>query len=302
VQAPFLNELEPIVAQLLERHLVQTREWFPHELVPWSRGRDFDPTETWDENESGLPAELRSSLFVNLLTEDNLPYYSRTISAVFGRESAWGEWVRRWTAEEGRHAIVIRDYLSVTNAIDPVALERARMAQVQCGIVPEPESPHDGLVYVALQELATRLAHFNTGRVMKDYDLAGYEIMKRVAGDENLHHLFYRDLCTAAIELDPSSMVRAISAQVQAFAMPGIGIADFPAHARAIARAGIYDFAVHHDQILVPIVMRHWDIENLTGLDDDAERERDKLVKYIGKVGKAARRLQNRRDEAIAGV
>jgi acyl-[acyl-carrier-protein] desaturase len=97
-------------------------------------------------------------------------------------------------------------------------------------------------------------------------------------------------------------MVRAISAQVQAFAMPGIGIADFPAHARAIARAGIYDFAVHHDQILVPIVLRHWNIEALTGLDDDAERQRDVLVKYIGKVGKAARRLQNRRDEAIAGV
>jgi acyl-[acyl-carrier-protein] desaturase len=33
---------------------------------------------------------------------------------MFGRHAAWGEWDRRWTAEEGRHSIVIRDYLTVT--------------------------------------------------------------------------------------------------------------------------------------------------------------------------------------------
>jgi len=34
--------------------------------------------------------------------------------------------------------------------------------------------------------------------------------MKRVAADENLHFLFYRDLVSAAIELDPSDMVAEI--------------------------------------------------------------------------------------------
>jgi len=36
----------------------------------------------------------------------------RVVSEVvlFGREGAWGTWVHRWTAEEGRHAIAIRDY------------------------------------------------------------------------------------------------------------------------------------------------------------------------------------------------
>ena len=37
---PF-SELEPVVGSLLERHLATSKEWFPHELVPWSRGRDF---------------------------------------------------------------------------------------------------------------------------------------------------------------------------------------------------------------------------------------------------------------------
>jgi acyl-[acyl-carrier-protein] desaturase len=243
--------------------------------------------------EAGVPADVRSALFVNLLTEDNLPYYFRTIEALFSRDTAWGEWVRRWTAEEGRHSIVIRDYLTVTRAVDPVALERARMAQVQCGQVPEPPDPHDGLVYVALQELATRIAHLNTGKLVGDP--IGYEVMKRVASDENRHHLFYRDLTSHALDLDPSGMMLAIERQVRNFEMPGTGIVDFDRHARAIARAGIYDFMVHHDQILVPVVLRHWAVESRSGLSPEAERARDSLLRHIERIGRAGRRLAERR-------
>jgi acyl-[acyl-carrier-protein] desaturase len=264
--------------------------------VPWGRGEDFEPGWEWSPAEAAVPEEVRSSLFVNLLTEDNLPYYFRTIEAMFGRDSAWGEWSRRWTAEEGRHSIVIRDYLTVTRQIDPVALERARMAQVTCGQVPEPDLPHDGLVYVSLQELATRIAHHNTGKLLDDP--VGYEVMKRVASDENRHHLFYRDATAAAVELDPSGMVLAIERQVRCFEMPGTGIVDFEQHARAIARAGIYDFQIHHDQILAPVVLRQWGVEQLTGLTDEAERARDALLGRIERIGRAGRRLaRHRADE-----
>ena len=122
------------------------------------------------------------------------------------------------------------------------------MAQVSCGQVPEPESPQDAIAYVALQELATRISHHNTGKLIDDP--AGYEVLKRVAADENRHYLFYRDLVSAALEIDPSGMVEAIDRQVRDFEMPGTGIVDFATHARAIANAGIYDFQIHHDQIL----------------------------------------------------
>jgi acyl-[acyl-carrier protein] desaturase len=302
--ADLLDELEPTAAQLLERHLATSKEWFPHELVPWGRGQDFEPGYEWSPEEADISPEVRSALFVNLLTEDNLPYYFRTIDRMFGRDSAWGEWSRRWTAEEGRHSIVIRDYLTVTRAIDPVDLERARMAQVQCGEVPEPDSALDGIAYVALQELATRIAHHNTGKVLSDR--AGYEVMKKVASDENRHHLFYRDLCTAALALDPSGMVAALERQVRTFEMPGTGIIDFEVHAKAIARAGIYDFGIHHDQILVPVVLRHFGVESLEGLTPEGEQARDALVKRISRIGRAGRRMAERRDEvrepALAAV
>jgi acyl-[acyl-carrier-protein] desaturase len=293
--ADLLNELAPAAEGLLERHLANAREWFPHELVPWSRGRDFEPGEEWDAEQAPMDEAVRSALFVNLLTEDNLPHYFRTIQTMFGFDHPWAAWARRWTAEEGRHAIVIRDYLTVTRSVDPVALERGRMAQVSLGEVPEPDTIPDLLVYVTLQELATRISHTNTGRLVGDR--RGREVMARVAGDEQLHHVFYRDLTTAALEADPSAIVLAIDAQVRAFAMPGTGIPDFGAHAKAIANAGIYDFASHSEQILEPVVRRHWGLESLEGLSPQAEEARARVVRHMDKVSRVGRRQAARRAE-----
>ena len=221
-----LFELTPVVEQLLERHLETSKEWFPHELVPHGRGRDIEPGHEWSEADADLAghelsAEVRSALYVNLLTEDNLPYYFRTVESLFGADGPWGTWVRRWTAEEGRHSMVIYGYLAATRAIDLAHLERGRMAQVSLGETPAPESLHDGFVYLALQELATRISHRNTGLQMGDP--VGYEVMKRVGSDENLHQLFYRDLAAAAVEVDPNEMMIAMERQVRNFAMPGTG-------------------------------------------------------------------------------
>jgi acyl-[acyl-carrier-protein] desaturase len=161
--------------------------------------------------------------------------------------------------------------------------------------VPEPESIADLLVYVTVQELATRISHTNTGRLVGDR--RGREVMARVAGDEQLHHVFYRDLTTAALELDPSGMVLALEKQVREFAMPGTGIPDFGAHAKAIANAGIYDFASHSEHILEPVVRRHWGLETMEGLSPEAEEARARLIRHMDKVAKVGRRMAARRAE-----
>jgi acyl-[acyl-carrier-protein] desaturase len=297
-----LAVLEPTAAKLYDRHMGVAKEWFPHEYVPWSRGRDFDPERPWtaedaDFGEGGwkLPDAVRASLFVNLLTEDNLPYYTRDIHSVFGGDSAYGAWARNWTAEEGRHAIVIRDYLTVTRALDPVALERARMHQVRGAQVPAPDDLYEALAYLSMQELATRIAHRNTGKLIEDQ--AGQDVMLRVGNDENLHYLFYRDLATAALEVDPSSMMIGIERAVRNFAMPGTGIENFDALAKEIAKAGIYDFKIHHEQILVPVVLRHWKVVDVSGLSAEGEKARESLVKRIEKIGKVAARLATKAEE-----
>ncbi len=297
--AALLNELRPSLDRLLDRHIGSAKEWFPHEMVPWSRGRDFEPGEEWDAEEFPMPDAVRRALMVNLLTEDNLPYYFETINRVLASEP-WRVWVRRWTAEEMRHATVIRDWLMVTRAVDPVPLERARMAQVEGGQTPQPPTVPELLVYLCLQELATRIAHRNTGKLVTDP--SGYEVMRQVAADENLHFLFYRDLVNDAIAVEPSAMVLAVERQVREFEMPGTGIPGFASHAIAIAKAGIYDLGLHHSQILVPVVVRHWRVAELEGLSPEAEEARESVLGFIDRLGGVARRLAEKREREQAAT
>jgi acyl-[acyl-carrier-protein] desaturase len=286
-----LIELEAEVARLYDRHAGIAQEWFPHEFIPYRLGRDFDK-EPWTPDQPRLTGVAQTSFEIGLLTEDNLPSYHRLIHGMFGKgDGAWLNWVGRWTAEEGRHAIVLRDYLTVTRNIDPIALERGRMTQLQQGYdLNSPDLLH-GLAYVTFQELATRIAHRNTGRYSDDP--VADRIMVRIATDENLHMVFYRDVLAAAIKLDPSAAVRAIVDEVLSFQMPGAGIPGFIRKAAQIAKAGIYDLRVHRDEVLMPI-LRHWKIFELAGLDAAAEDARRRLAEYLAKLDESIARFEER--------
>jgi acyl-[acyl-carrier-protein] desaturase len=296
-----LLALEPTVAGELDRHLSVAKEWFPHEYVPWSQGRDYDgPMEgdAWSPEDSKVSPAAREALVVNLLTEDNLPGYHREISTIFGRDGAWGTWVDRWTAEENRHGIVIRDYLTVTRAVDPVALERARMTHMQGGYQADHgDKMLHGLAYVAFQELATRVSHRNTGTASGDPLCE--RMLTRVAADENLHMLFYRNLLAAAFELAPDETMRAITDVVTGFQMPGHTIDGFLRKSVAIANAGIYDLRVHLDDVVTP-VLRQWRVFDIEDLHGDGAKAREELSDFLEGLDVAASRFVERREERRA--
>ena len=290
-EAALLIELEPEVDRLYDRHAKVAQEWFPHEFIPYRLGRDFDK-EPWTPDQPRLTGVAQTAFEIGLLTEDNLPSYHRLIHGMFGNgDGAWINWVGRWTAEEGRHAIVLRDYLTVTRNIDPVALERGRMTQLQQGYELDAPGTLHGLAYVAFQELATRIAHRNTGRYSSDP--VADRIMVRIATDENLHMVFYRDVLAAALKIEPSAAVRAIVDEVLAFQMPGAGIPGFIRKAAAIAKAGIYDIRVHRDEVLMPI-LKYWRIFELAGLDGAAEEARRRLAEHLVKLDQAAKRFEEK--------
>ena len=287
-----LSELQPVVGKALDRHMATATEWFPHEFVPFELGRNYE-TDPWQVKDSKLGGIAQTALELNLLTEDNLPYYHLAIWEMFGGDGPWGEWIRRWTAEEGRHSIAIRDYLVVTRGVDPVALERGRMDHVSRGFYAnEMPSPLDGLVYVTFQELATRIAHRNTGAITGDP--AAERLMARVALDENLHYVFYRDVAGSALEADPSAMVLAMNRQVLGFSMPGLELPGFREKAIRIASAGIYDLRIHHDQVLVP-VLKKWRLAELEGLNDEAKCAREEIFDFLEKLDASASRFEEKR-------
>ena len=296
-QTELLRELDQVVVGELNRHEKVAKEWFPHEYVPWSEGRNFDGLmggDEWTEQDSGVSDVARSALIVNLLTEDNLPSYHHEIALIFGRDDAWGEWVHRWTAEEGRHAIAMRDYMLVKRLVDPVALERFRMAHMSQGY----ESAHSGelmssLAYVSFQELATRVSHRNTGKFTNDPMCEN--LLTRIAADENLHMIFYRNLMDAALKIAPDQAMIAILDVVKNFQMPGANLPGFQRKAVEMAVAGIYDLRSHKDEVVAP-VLRFWRVFELEGLSAEGEAARTELAELMEAMEKQALRFEDKRD------
>lgn len=349
-----------IVGELINRHINPTRfredpkwaaempdvttymgdssnMWTPALFVPWSLGRNYSSDQIWTPADSPLPEVARTALEVNLLTEDNLPWYTWTIQNGVRGSDALEFWNRIWTGEEDRHAEVLRSYMHLGRVVDPVALERARMQQLITAEVPDPPSTVELSVYVTLQELATRISHLNTGKLLSDtakrdselfpliedgtalanlddeivrrlepeelkiyFRQVGRAAMTRIAGDENKHHVFYRELVErGALPIDPSLVVRAIEMQVRAFQMPGVGIDGFRKKALAIAYAGIYDLRIHLDQIVKPVLKR-WKFEELTGLDEEAERSRERTLLYLQQQEVVADRFTEKRQQRRA--
>ena len=300
-QSGVLHELEPVVATNLDRHLSMAREWFPHDYVPWSRGRDFAflGGEDWRPEDSPLDPVAKVAMTVNLLTEDNLPSYHREIATRFSRDGAWGTWVGQWTAEEGRHSIALRDYLVVTRGVDPVELERLRMRHTVAGYDSGDKTPLAAMAYVSFQELATRVSHRNTGRA-SGCPIAD-QMLARIAADENLHMVFYRNLMAAALDIAPDDSMKAIRDEVVNFAMPGLGMADFAQNAITIAKAGIYDLRVHHDDVVQP-VLRFWRIFDRTDFGPEGEKAREELAQFLEVVDERARFYEEKRERQRVGA
>ncbi|WP_443613670.1 acyl-ACP desaturase [Actinomadura madurae] len=222
-QTGLMLDLEPVVEKELNRHLSMAKEWFPHQYVPWSQGTDFDGPlggEAWSLEQSKLSLEARESLIVNLLTEDNLPRLP----------------------SRHRHRVRPRGRLGhlgqpVDGGGEPARHRPARLPDGDPRGRPDragarPHAPHGGgyeadhgdsflhgTAYVSFQELATRVSHRNTGKASGDPVCE--QMMTRIAADENLHMIFYRNLMAAALEASPNETMRAITDVVTTFHMPG---------------------------------------------------------------------------------
>ncbi|MDO3201628.1 acyl-ACP desaturase [Mycobacteroides abscessus] len=290
-----LYELEPVVEENVHRHLGVTKDWNPHDYVPWSEGKNYKALggQDWDPEQSRLSEVAKIAMITNLLTEDNLPSYHREIAMNFTMDGPWGTWVNRWTAEENRHGIAIRDYLVVTRSVDPVELEKLRIAQMTSGFspgqnrqnIPFSESLFDSVVYVTFQELATRVSHRNTGKACAEP--VADELLKRISTDENLHMIFYRNMVSAGLEIAPNQAVKAVHKVLDNFTMPGYTIPGFRRNAVTIATGGVYDPQSHLDEVVMP-VLRKWRIFERDDITGEGEWYREDLARVVTDLKKTS--------------
>ncbi|MCJ0978565.1 acyl-ACP desaturase [Rhodococcus sp. ARC_M12] len=301
-QLELLQELVPTAEDNVNRHISMAREWHPHDYVPWDEGRNFAALggKDYDPEQSKLSDVAQAAMITNLLTEDNLPSYHREIAENFSQDGAWGTWVGRWTAEENRHGIVMRDYLVVTRGVDPVALEEARMIHMTNGYV-SPAGAGVGLLhsvaYVTFQELATRVSHRNTGKVCDD-PIAD-RMLQRIAADENLHMIFYRNITGAAMDISPDQTLQAVSDIVMNFVMPGAGMPNFRRNGVLMAKHGIYDLRQHLEDVVWP-VLRKWSVFERNDFTARGENKREELAAFLEDLERQATKFEEMRDRSLA--
>jgi len=284
-----LHELEPVVGTLIDRHMNMRKDWNPHDYIPWKEGKNYYALggQDWDPEQSKLSEVAQTAMVQNLLTEDNLPSYHREIAMNMGMDGPWGFWVNRWTAEENRHGIALRDYLVVTRNCDPVELEELRVEQVTRGFSPGQNGQGDlfadklfeSVIYVSFQELATRVSHRNTGH--QSGDPVCDRMLARIATDENLHMVFYRNLLKAAFELAPDLTMQAVRDVIVNFRMPGHGMPGFERAAAQMAIGEVYNMRIHHDDVLQP-VLRFLKVMDIDGLGPEGSKAQEELGLFMG--------------------
>ncbi|WP_043666078.1 acyl-ACP desaturase [Nocardia vulneris] len=270
-----LESLELDVESTLRRHIDAADGWQPHDYVPWDDGRNFSFLGgiDWDPEQSELSEVAKLALTVSVLIADNLPSYHRELGKYL-RTGAWWRWVGRWTAEENRHEILIRNFLMVTRSVDPVELERMRMAHMTTGFRRPGMHLLDVLAACAFEEVAAAIRHRNTAALNESPMVTA--IAERIARDDELQAEFFAKMVEAGFNVAPDQTMRAIADRIADFAVPSVTLADGRNSDDVLAAAGIYDPARQDELVFKPLLQR-WNVFTRTDLGTAGEKAREEL-------------------------
>ncbi|QIS15491.1 acyl-ACP desaturase [Nocardia arthritidis] len=275
-----LETLADEVEQNLRRHVAIADGWQPHEYVPWDDGSNFAflGGTDWDPTQSELGEVAKLALTVSVLIADNLPSYHREIGKYL-RTGSWWRWVGRWTAEENRHEIMIRNYLMVTRSVDPVELERLRMAHMTTGFRRPAMHLLDLLATLTFEEQAAAIRHRNTAALGENPIVTA--LSERIAADDELQKEFFANLVAAGLDTAPDQAMRAIADQIADFQVPTVQLADGRGSDEVLAEAGIYDRAREDELVFKPLLER-WGVFDRTDFGEEGEKARAELAHLRG--------------------
>lgn len=271
-----LSELEADAAHLLQKHIDAARDWQPHDYVPWDSGRNFAflGGEDWSPEQVTLGDAEVVGATVSVLVADNLPEYHRDLAFALRSSDVWWKLIGRWTAEENRHAIVLRNYLMTTRAVDPVDLERVRIEHMTTGYSAPSLHVLHILAKFALDERAAAVRHRRASASSQDALLSS--ILDRIAEDDDLQTTLFTDLVSAAIRVDADGAVRAIADTVASFSVPTVDLPGRGGSAELLAGIGLYDRTIETEEVIKPL-LEAWNVFTLDGLGEDGLAARAEL-------------------------
>ncbi len=278
--------------------------WQPSDLLPDS-GRDTFLTEVKELQQEckELPYDYLAVLVGDIITEEALPTYESWLMDVEGigksNREGWSKWIRMWTAEENRHGDLLNKYVYLSGRVNMRQMEISTQYLLADGLDNgAARDPYRNFVYTSFQEMATNISHRRTATLSKQYGNNQLsKICGLIAADELRHAKAYKSFISSIFEIDASEMMLAFEDMMRKkIVMPAhflrqqgekIG-ATFSHFSDAAQRLGVYTSADYTD--ILESLVKEWNISNITGLNDAAEKARD----YLMALPERFRRITNR--------
>jgi acyl-[acyl-carrier-protein] desaturase len=291
-----LDSLEEKVKDWIGIHIAKRKLWFSSDFLPADEKMNDDReciAVRLRDRVRGIKDPIRVAVAVNLLTEEGLPHFHRIIAKYLGDESFWSKWNNMWTAEEDRHGCVLRDYAREGRLFSFRELEMMQFHYQEAGFNPDwDKDPYKVFVYTTLQERATQISHKNTGTHVGEDEPLLEGILNSIAADEAKHYTFYRNVFKAVLEIDPNRALLSAADMMPAIDMPGISMPNFRDMADVVRRTGIYGPRDYRK--IVEEVIRFWNIELITGLNDLAAKAQEKILSIPARLEKVAEYIEQK--------
>jgi acyl-[acyl-carrier-protein] desaturase len=266
--------------------------WQPADLLPdSSRDTFYAEIKELQMECKELPYDYLAVLVGDIITEEALPSYETWLMDVEGigknNNGGWSKWVRMWTAEENRHGDLLNKYVYLSGRINMRQMEISTQYLLADGVDNGAASdPYRNFVYTSFQELATNISHRRTATLAKQY---GNNQLSKICGviaaDELRHAKAYKSFISSIFEIDASEMMIAFEDMMRKkIVMPAhflrqqgekIG-ASFTHFSDAAQRLGVYT-TIDYTDILESLIAE-WNVPNITGITDAAEKARDYLM------------------------
>jgi len=307
VRLEVMQFLEKDVDSLMDKYLIPAEKiWQPTDFLPNSEGPNFlEEVKEIRELSKELPYDFWVVLVGDMITEEALPTYESWLMDVEGvgqlENNGWSKWVRQWTAEENRHGDVLNKYLYLSGRVNMKEIEITTQHLISDGFdIGTDRDPYKNFVYTSFQELATYISHNRVAKIAREKGSKQLgKMCKIISGDEMRHHHAYSEFVERIFAVDPNQMMMAFHYMMkQKITMPAhflresgdkIGTA-FEEFSNTAQRIGVYT-SLDYVEILEKLIKR-WEIDKITNLNDESEKARDYLMKLPSRMRRLADRIK----------
>ncbi|MDK2771790.1 MAG: acyl-ACP desaturase [Flavobacterium sp.] len=306
VRLEVMQFLEKKIDSFMEEFLIPVEKiWQPSDLLPSSENENFlEEVKELRAIAKDLPYDFWVSLVGDTITEEALPTYESWLMEVEGVDNegrnGWSKWVRHWTGEENRHGDVLNKYLYLSGRVNMREVEMTTHHLINDGFdIGTGKDPYKNFVYTSFQELATYISHNRVAQIARKFgDKKLFKMCNLIAGDEMRHHLAYSEFINQIFKVDPSEMMLAFEHMMKRkITMPAHFLREsgekistlFEEFSNSAQRIGVYTSNDYVD-ILEKLIVK-WEIDKINGLNDQAEKARDYIMKLPTRLKRVSERL-----------